>query len=474
MVLRLDHDSDLNERWHPMDFHAEQSRLCKSPARFKVVPAGRRSGKTERAKRQVVKAALSATGPSPAFFCAAPVRDQAKRIYWDDLKLLVGNRYMQRRPSESELTIWTVNGAKIVVIGMDRPERIEGTPWNGGILDEYGNMKEQAWMENVRPALADRMGWCWLIGVPEGRNHYYDRYRYAKGEGNITNGGEWDAFTWFSSDILTPEEIAAARADLDLLTFQQEYEASFVNFTGQCYYPFDEKIHCAKLRDRYSPTKDLTFCFDFNVDPGVAVITQEMNFPRQILPIKGLKVGDKTMFANTITDASPRGTAAIGEVHIPRNSNTRAVCRKLIHDWGDHQGKILVYGDATGGGRSTTSEQVGENDWDIVKNELFGYFGNQRVHMRVPNSNPTERSRVNAVNTRLRTGDETVRLMMDPATCPALVRDFEGVRLLEGGSGEIDKKADPKLTHLTDAFGYYIQSEFPVRIEMFSIRELRA
>jgi hypothetical protein len=32
-----------------------------------------------------------------------------------------------------------VNGAEIWVIGLDKPERIEGKPWDWGILDEYGN-----------------------------------------------------------------------------------------------------------------------------------------------------------------------------------------------------------------------------------------------------------------------------------------------------------------------------------------------
>ncbi len=54
-------------------------------------------------------------------------------------------------------------------------------------------------------------------------------------------------------------------------------------------------------------------------------------------------------------------------------------------------------------------------------------------------------------------------MMIDPSKCPNLIRDFEGVRLLEGGSGEIDKKADPRLSHLTDAVGYYITREFPVK-----------
>jgi hypothetical protein len=42
------------------------------------------------------------------------------------------------------------------------------------------------------------------------------------------------------------------------------------------------------------------------------------------------------------------------------------------------------------------------------------------------------------------------------------VKDLEGVRLLKGGSGEIDKAADPDLTHISDGPGYYIAKEFPI------------
>jgi hypothetical protein len=46
------------------------------------------------------------------------------------------------------------------------------------------------------------------------------------------------------------------------------------------------------------------------------------------------------------------------------------------------------------------------------------------------------------------------------------------VRLLDGGSGEIDKKHDPKLTHLTDAVGYYVAKRFPVRRDAATTTEL--
>lgn len=424
-------------RLYPLRFHEVQHRLMTSPARFKVVPAGRRSGKTENAKRKLVVEALTAQGwTDPRFFAAAPTRDQAKAIYWQDLKAMIPRKLLREAPRETDLSLRLWNGAEIYVLGMDKPERVEGRPWNGGILDEFANMKKGTWGENVRPALSDRKGWCWLIGVPEGRNHYYDIDQYAL----LSGDPEWESFSWPSSDILDHEEVEAARRQLDPLVFDQEYWASFINFVGRAYYPFSIASHNALAAAvRYDKKAPLAFCFDFNVEPGVAVVVQELAYPHWSK-------------ANVIT-------CALGEVHIPRNSNTPAVCRKLIEQWGSHEGPVRCYGDATGGARGTA--KVDGSDWDLIRNELRPKFG-ERLSFRVPASNPPERARVNAVNTRLKNAEGQVRLVVVGSACPNLVRDLEGVRVLEGGSGEIDKKADTKLTHASDALGYYVEREFPV------------
>jgi len=39
---------------------------------------------------------------------------------------------------------------------------------------------------------------------------------------------------------------------------------------------------------------------------------------------------------------------------------------------------------------------------------------------------------------------------------------LEGVALLAGGSGELDKKSNPALSHISDALGYYVSKEFPI------------
>ena len=449
-------------RVKPLKHHPEQQRLLDDTYtikyRFNVVPAGRRSGKTEIAKRRLVARAVKGVPvPNPRYFAAAPTREQAQRLYWQDLKILtMPFRDWRKPPSESKLILYLKGNREIHLLGMDKPERIEGSPWDGGILDEYGNMKKNAWKEHVRPALSTPgrpPAWCDFIGVPEGRNHYHKLYKFALAQ--MQNKGEasdWNVAHWKSADILSEKEIAAAKEELDELTFQQEYEGSFVNFSGRAYYNFNEKDHYAKLL--YNPDANLIFCFDFNVDPGVACVVQEQNYvcPYTHVPVIGHTV-----------------TGIIGEVYIPNNSNTVFVCNKLVADWGQHRGKIFCYGDATGGSRG--SAKVLGSDWDLIKNILTPVFGD-RLHFRVTNVNPTERARLNAMNSRMKSMAGTVHLQVDPIKAPHVINDLEGVTLLDGGSGELDKKATPELTHISDALGYYVEQVFPVKARAITMKKI--
>jgi hypothetical protein len=349
------------------------------------------------------------------------------------------------KPNESQLMFNLVNGCELWCLGMDKPERAEGVPWDYGVLDEYGNMHSRTWPEHLRAALSDRKGSCDFIGVPEGRNHYYDLYKdgkaralWAKAKDKIP---EYDTFTWFSSDILPAEEIAAAKRDLDELTFKQEYEASFVNFSGQAYWAFNENQHCARLE--YNKDRPLDFMFDFNVAPGTATVLQE-----QWLPNNG--TGDKEW-----------GDGIIGEVYIKRGSHTIMVSQKLIDEWGGHQGPIYCFGDYTGGTHTTAS--ILGSDWQLIKEKLWQHFGPDRVFFNLK-PNPRERDRVNSVNSRLLNIAGDVRMMVDPNMAPWTVKDFEGTRLVEGGSGQIDKgEKHHMLSHLTDGIGYRTWIKHPVK-----------
>lgn len=434
-LARLPPPEGLTKRWYSLRHHPEHWRLWNSPARFCVVPAGRRSGKTEISKRRLVLGCLSPPHSDARFFAAAPTWQQAKRIWWQDLKDLSPPELVADK-SEGELWIKYVTGATLQVLGLDVPARIEGTPWDGGVLDEYANMSEDVWAAHLRPIMAERGGWCWFIGVPEGRNHYYRLYLEARKK---ENRGEWDTFSWWSEDILPREEIERAARDMDEDLYEQEFHASFRSFRGRVYKAFDEKTHTAPLLSRYDPDKPLVFCFDFNVEPGAAVVCQEMALP-----------------------SGHVGTGVLGQVHIPYDSDTLAVCRKLAADWRGHRAAVLVFGDATGGQRR--AEGILGHNWKLVRQGLKD-GGFENVVYRVPAANPAERERINCMNARLRSRDGAVRLMVDPQHAPAVVLDLEGVRYLEGGAGEIAKKgkANQGLTHWSDALGYYVTARFPVR-----------
>lgn len=67
------------------------------------------------------------------YFAAAPTHAQAKKIFWDDLKAFTLSCLHPRKPSESDLIIYLPNGSEIHVLGLDKPQRIEGIPGRAAV-----------------------------------------------------------------------------------------------------------------------------------------------------------------------------------------------------------------------------------------------------------------------------------------------------------------------------------------------------
>jgi hypothetical protein len=437
-------------RWTRMYHHPDQWGLWNTRARFVVVHSGRRSGKTEIGKRMLVKKALTYHAyPDGRMAAAAPTRDQAKAIFWEDLKKLTpSNRVV--KINETELSIWLDSGVVILVLGMDKPYRTEGPPLDWILLDEYPNMKADTWDAHIRPALSTvgREGGAWFIGVPEGRNHYYRLYRDALK--SKASAPEWDVFWWHSEDILSGKEIASAKGQMDPRLYEQELGGQFLSREGRVYYPFQRELQAAE-RLSYHPRLPLIFCFDFNNAPGVAVVLQEQEYK-----------GSRENVAREIT-------SAIGEVWIRKHSRTDMVCRKLIEDWhpvhgkkGKHQGEVYCYGDPTGGAQRTSG--LHGSDWDIIDNMLTQVWKDDLFICR-DDGPPPQKARINSMNARLMTEDRKIHLLIDPEECEHFIEDLEAVTEIEGTAGEIDKKSDLMLTHTTDAVGYYMLKEHPMHRE---------
>lgn len=380
------------------------------------MPAGRRSGKTEIAKRRLITCIPARKKwNDPRYFAAAPTRDQAKRIFWNDLKSLVPKNWL-RRVYEADLCITTRFGSELWVVGLDKPERIEGTPWDGGVLDEYANMRPGAWSENVRPALSDRKGWCWFVGVPEGFNHYKDLADYARSGLDP----EWGIYTWPSAEILPNEEVEAARRQLDPRTFRQEYEASFEGSSGRVYYAYESQRH-QDAAIELNPNMPIIVACDFNVDPCVWVLAQT--------DFKTVRVFDEVVLKGT---------------------NTAQMAREVLRRYAGHKAGFAIYGDAAGSARST----AGESDYAIL---LEMGFKDQRLKR----ANPAVKDRVNAVNAMLSNSKGEARLFHHPR-CVFLKKDFETVVWASGGA-DIDKSRHDR-THASDALGYFLSYEFSLTL----------
>lgn len=353
------------------------------------------------------------------FIASAPTHRQATEIFWDDLVALTPAWAIKGSPSLSYRRIDLKTGVCIEVLGMDKPERVEGSPVDGIVCDEYGNMKPKTFELHIRPALStpDRPGWAWFIGVPEGRNHYFELIDAHK------HLDHWGVYCWSTRDI-NPEDAEAARDDMDRKTYEQEYEGAFVSFSGLAYYSFGEwNLGITN----YDPSLTLIICHDFNRIPGNGVICQEQ--------------GDKTV--------------VLDEVFIEEDSTSEKVGHLVANRWKHHRGRVYLYGDASGGAKVSCG--VEGSDWDILE-DLYERYWPGRVIPCYSKKNPPVRCRLNSVNSRLRSVNGTVHCIVD-RRCKKLIRDFEAVTCDDDGSIE---KTEALLTHISDGFGYYVTEEFPI------------
>jgi len=453
----------LPPRWHPARLSPPQLGYVRSTARVNLVIAGRRSFKTEGAKRRLIRAAIGFTEFSDGrFYATAPTHRQSKDIFWTDLKAMVPDWAIQggrrRGISDSELTISLVNGAKIKVAGLDKPERIEGKDWDGGVISEFGNCKANVFSEVIRPMMT-RGGWIDIEGVPEGRNHYYDLATRVL-DGKLPGGVHHH---WTTEDVLhlwlgekrAAAEIAEAKESLDTLTYDQEYRARFISFEGLAYHAFSP-ANVAANGDRvvYQPDLPLILAFDFNREPGVCAYIQEIPANR----IGWLK--------NPNISRQGCITSVIGEVFIRRRSNTKLVCERILADWADlHRGDVVLYGDPAGGAKGSSA--IEGSDWDLIDAHLRPAFG-RRLIDRVATSAPRIRVRLNSVNSRLEAADGRIGLVVDAKAAPHVIRDFEGVQA--DSQGSIIKTAGDPLTHISDGIGYYICEAHPLGGPVTTVR----
>lgn len=386
-----------------------QTDIFTSDSRFRVVVAGRRFGKTFLSTGELIKAAVGKSG-SHCWY-VAPTYKAAKEIAWGMLIDTIPPEYIGKS-NETSLTLTLINGSTISLKGAEKPDNLRGRSLDFCVLDEFADMRKEAWYEVIRPSLSDRKGSALFIGTPKGRNHFYDLW--AKG---ADDEQDWSAFQYTTIDggNVDADEIEAAKRDLDERTFNQEYNAQFVNYSGIIYYNFSREESVRRIKDDGST---LHIGMDFNLDPMSAVVS--------------------------IRDG---GDIRVIDEIVIYGSNTDEVVDEIRSRYGNRP--TVIYPDPASRQRKTSAG--GRTDLSILQNAGFT--------VKSKTSHSPIRDRINSVNSRLKSADGVRHIYVDPK-CRQVIKCLERHTYKEGTS-QPDK--DSGFDHMNDALGYLVDFLYPIK-----------
>lgn len=215
--------------------HPRQRDIMLHPARFKVVAAGRRFGKS---RLGVMKSIRVAAGdrwwlpdnkrPGRAWW-VPPLYKQG-RVAWRSLHkaaLTIPGTIIRRGDWEIELA----NGGTVTIMTGKDPDALRSEGLDFVVLDEAAFMVQEVWTDALRPSLSDRIGAALFISTPQGKNWFYDIYERAE---SLDNWARWQ-FATADNPYIAAGEIEDARLELGSVKFGQEYLAQFVEIEGDLF-----------------------------------------------------------------------------------------------------------------------------------------------------------------------------------------------------------------------------------------------
>lgn len=244
-----------------MLLHPKQKLIAQSRARFKVVRAGRKGGKTSLEVENICfKATVAASklGLTKTIFPSgrkviyiAPTQKQARIIIWEALK----NRlHGIGTPNEQmcEMKVPNEDGtvSTIYVGGWENRENYRGLTDVAHItFDETDTLRDffLSWMEIFRPMFLDTGGSADFIGTPKKENPNMRRLE----KDFASKGDQFECFQFTSRDnpFISVQEIDALELEYknDRVSYRQEILAEYVDNAGSLF-------HYESLIDVFSNT----------------------------------------------------------------------------------------------------------------------------------------------------------------------------------------------------------------------------
>ena len=306
------------------------------------------------------------------------------------------------------------------------PQRIIGASYTYVGIDELDIETFKIAEITVQKALG-RLRGCddaelYITTTPEGFGYTWELMVNTYNEDKLLVHGKTT-----DNHYLPESYIQSLRDNYDDKLLEAYISGNFVNLTqGATYYAFSRQEHTGQCK--YNPSLPLRCGMDYNCDPLSSVISQ-------------IQPNGKVHIIKEITLSHG------GDGDLP----TQRMC-DTIRDMFPNN-RYYAYPDATGAAKHSSARF---SDISIVRKNGF--------IIKVAHINPRVINRVNAVNNQFAKNN----ILIDNS-CKLFIRDLEQVVNKEG-TREIDK-SNKVLSHLSDAFGYFLTWEYPVVKPVIGVKD---
>jgi Terminase large subunit, T4likevirus-type, N-terminal len=217
-----------------------QADVMASDARFRVLRAGRRWGKTQLAAHEVLRAALSKPGQMVWWVANTDknVRRGFRAVKSQTPRLLLS----KEPPSDAanDRIMHFKNDSQIEFYTAGTPDSLAGEGVDFVVVDEAALIPESVWYQLIRPTLSDTGGRALLISTPRGRNWFHKAWY----RGQDPSAKLWDSwhFPSIASPYMNEEDIAEARDSMPTILYEQEYRGEFVANAASIFLLTDESV----------------------------------------------------------------------------------------------------------------------------------------------------------------------------------------------------------------------------------------
>lgn len=283
--------------YHPREYQKNFWRHLENGGRRYCGVWHRRAGKDHTVFSWIEKAAFMRKG---LYWHVLPTYEMGRKIIWNgmtgqgDRFIDLFPRQLVKRTRDDAMLVELTNGSIYQVVGGDDPDRLRGPNPVGVVFSEFNFFPTgEAW-DVVRPILNENGGWAIFISTPEGRNHFWNIYQYARSPEGQRDGWLAELLTVRDTKrddgtpVISEDDIAAEiRAGMSKAKVESEFYCSFDS-------PFEGAIYGDEMRAvreggcigdvPWDPSLPVRTWWDLGInDPGAVWFVQRVGNERRFI-----------------------------------------------------------------------------------------------------------------------------------------------------------------------------------------------